>query len=146
MTPKDVDFPNLNSGSWNVTSPPDVAYNCIAFAAGRTDVVWWPDDFPDPQSDYWPERILREESIAAFVQLFESLGYEICADGSLEAAYEKIAIYALEQKPTHAARQLDSGFWTSKLGVEEDIVHEKPELLDGPCYGGVVRFMRRPVT
>jgi hypothetical protein len=129
-----------------VTSPPDLHYNCIGFAAGRSDVVWWPDEYPDPQSDYWPQGILREESVPAFVELFQSLGYELCSDGDLEARFEKVAIYALGQKPTHAARQLTTGAWTSKLGVEEDIVHEKPESLDGPCYGSVVQFLRRPTS
>ena len=139
----DADFPNLQAGAWQVTSPPDNRYNCIAFAVGRTDVYWWPDEYPDPNFDYWPPGILREESIAAFVQLFESLAYEVCADGTLEPGFVKIAIYALQDTPTHAARQLDTGQWTSKLGVEEDIVHEKLEALAGPCYGSAVQFMRR---
>src|SRR5436189_3388606 len=108
MTPKQSDFPNLTSSSWQVTSPPDPLYNCIAFAAGRTDVFWWPDDYPDPASDYWPPGILREESIAALIELYQSLGFDACADGNLEQGFEKIAIYALGQKPTHAARQLSS--------------------------------------
>ena len=146
MTPKDADFPNLNAGVWHVTSPPDVRYNCVAFAAGRTDVYWWPDEFPDPHSDYWPAGILREESVTAFMELFQSLGYTVCADGGLEAGFEKIAIYALDEKPTHVARQLATGTWTSKLGVEEDIIHQWPLALEGPCYGRAVQYMRRAVT
>src|SRR6266852_101687 len=99
MADLDADFPNLKSGVWQVTSPPDIRYNCIAFAAGRTDVFWWPDDYPDPDFDHWPPGILREESIAALLQLYESLGYEVCADGVLEAGFEKIALYALNQVP-----------------------------------------------
>ena len=63
----------------------------------------------------------------------------------MDVGYEKIAIYALDQKPTHAARQMNTGAWTSKLGVEEDIVHDRPELLAGPCYGNVAQYMRRVV-
>lgn len=143
MADLDADFPNRKDGIWQVTSLPDIRYNCIAFAAGRTDVFWWPDDYDDPDFDHWPPGILRAESIAAFVQLYPSQGYEICSEGGLEAGYEKLALYALNQQPTHAARQLPNGYWTSKLGVEEDIVHEKPESLAGPCYGDVVQFMRR---
>ncbi|MBI3822407.1 MAG: hypothetical protein HY289_06975 [Planctomycetes bacterium] len=143
MTPKQADFPDLDKYSWAKTSDPDPKYNCIGFAAGRTDVFWWPDDYPDADSDYWPRGIAREETVAAFVQLFQSLGYEICSDGSLEVGYEKVAIYALGEAPTHAARQLSTGQWTSKLGPEEDIVHENTESIAGPCYGSVIQFMKR---
>lgn len=81
--PKDADFPDLNKGSWEKASDADAKYNCIAFAAGRTDVFWWPDNYPDPESDYWPHGLLREETIAAFVQLFESLRFQCCVDGNL---------------------------------------------------------------
>ena len=47
-------------------------------------------------------------------------------DGPLQDGYEKIAIYALDGEPTHAARQLDTGRWTSKLGKHEDIEHDTP--------------------
>ncbi len=144
MAAKDVDFPNLDQGFWEKTSGPEPKYNCLAFAAGRIDVFWRPDDYPDEESDYWPTGILREETIAAFSQLFQSLGYQPCTDGNLEAGFEKIAIYAIGATPTHAARQTNDGRWTSKLGVEEDIVHENPESIAGPCYGQVVQYMRRP--
>jgi hypothetical protein len=146
MTPKDADFPDLGKGFWEKTSDPDPKYNCIAFAAGRTDVFWWPDDYPDEESDYWPHGITREETVAAFAQLFQSLGYDICVDGDLESGYEKISIYALADVPTHAARQLKTGQWTSKLGVEEDIVHETAKAIAGPCYGSVVQYMRRAIS
>ena len=145
MTPKVGDFPDLNNSVWEKTSEPDPSYNCIAFAAGRTDVFWWPDEYPDEESDYWPHGIRREESIAAFIELFKSLGYESCLDGRLETGHEKVAIYALGDLPTHAARQMPGGRWTSKLGVEHDVVHETPESVAGPCYGQVVQFLRRAI-
>ena len=43
----------------------------------------------------------------------------------------------------HAALQLGSGIWTSKLGTGEDIEHDAPENLAGPCYGHVTAFMKR---
>ncbi len=146
MTPKDVDFPDLNSGFWQQASDPDPKYNCIAFAAGRTDVFWWPDDYPDSESDYWPPGIAREETVAAIIQLFQSFGYEACDNGRLESGQEKIAIYALDCSPTHAARQIQTGHWVSKLGPLEDIVHKSPESIAGPCHGSVVQFMCRPLT
>lgn len=45
--------------------------------------------------------------------------------------------------PTHAARQLENGKWTSKLGQLEDIEHELDGLV-GDKYGIVVTILRRP--
>jgi hypothetical protein len=44
----------------------------------------------------------------------------------------------------HAARQLPTGRWTSKLGKAVDIEHDTPEGVTGPVYGAVVKFLRRP--
>jgi hypothetical protein len=44
---------------------------------------------------------------------------------------------------THAARQLPTGKWTSKLGKAEDIEHDSPDDVAGGIYGEVVLFMRR---
>lgn len=79
--------------------------------------------------------------------VFASLGYEPCADGILEQGYEKIALFAHDKEgvaqPTHAARQLGDGKWTSKLGALEDIEHAQAENVAGDCYGKVTQFMRR---
>ena len=88
-----------------------------------------------------------EETIHAFVDLFSSRGYEKCKDGNLEKGYEKIVIYGIHSdtgiEPTHAARQLSNGWWTSKLGWEEDIEHKNAEDVAGPLYGKPIQFMRR---
>ncbi len=47
--------------------------------------------------------------------------------------------------PTHAARQLASGRWTSKLGKAEDIEHDLHDL-EGDLYGIVVLLMKRPLS
>ena len=44
-------------------------------------------------------------------------------DESLEPGFEKVALYALGGVPKHAARQLSSGRWSSKLGDLEDVEH-----------------------
>jgi hypothetical protein len=65
-----------------------------------------------------------------------------CGDADLEDGYEKVALYALRGIPTHAARQLPSGAWTSKLGALEDVQHP----LDGlqvEDYGAPVRYLKR---
>lgn len=143
MISKQDDFPNLRDGQWRTISPVDPAYNCIAFAAGRTDVYWWPDQYPDPDSNYWPAGITRAETLDAVVELFAHLGYSEAVDASLEAGYEKVAIYADGTVPTHAAGQLPDGRWKSKLGTEDDIEHDTLEALVGPCYGTVARIMKR---
>jgi hypothetical protein len=47
--------------------------------------------------------------------------------------------------PTHAALQLPSGEWTSKLGPFEDISHAHENDVNGPAYGAVRFYMSRPV-
>ena len=82
--------------------------------------------------------------------MFESLGYRECANDTSETGFEKVAIYVNgEGLPTHAARQLENGNWTSKLGYWQDIEHaslralENAPLMDS-LYGTVALLMRRP--
>jgi len=73
------------------------------------------------------------------------LGYVECPDASFEPGFQKIALYAkgLSMKPTHAALQLPSGRWTSKLGALEDVDHSDLAALQGPAYGSAVRYLKR---
>lgn len=135
-------FPDLARTGYRLTSSPSAIYNCIAWAAGRSDDWWWPD--PDG-FDYWPPDAPREATLAAFELVLGMLGYSPCADAELEPNWEKVAIFALSGCPTHAARQLPSGRWTSKLGPDDDIEHELHGLT-GPCYGTVALILRRPLT
>jgi hypothetical protein len=137
------DFPLLTSCI--ETSPAVRRYNCIAWAAGNDSRWWWPDA---NNIGYWPPTIPREETVAAFVSAYALQGYTQCIDGALEPGFEKIAIYGLtvgsDLVPTHAARQLADGRWTSKLGNCEDIEHDTLEGLNGPRYGAPVCYLRRP--
>lgn len=138
-------FPHLESGPYEITSPGDVRYNCVAWAAGRTEVRrrWWPAPSP---FYYWPVEP-REETVAGFIKAFGQLGYAVCDTGDLEAGSEKLAIYADDaDTPTHMARQLASGQWTSKLGELEDIQHMTLDQLSGSDYGRVVQFLKRKLT
>jgi hypothetical protein len=135
-------FPALRSEGFEETSPPSEKYNCIAWAAGRASQWWWP--YPHP-AYYWPAGQTREVSLDAFLRAFMSLGFEQCPTGELEAGFEKVAIYAAEGKPTHAARQLGDGRWTSKLGKESDITHTLRGL-EGPVYGQVAGYLKRALT
>ena len=135
-------FPRLKRIAFALTSPVDPQYNCIAWAAGETERVWWP---APPPFAFWPPGVPLKEELQAFVSAFATLGYSPCADGSLEDEYEKVAIFVDKNgKPTHAARQLFTGTWTSKLGKGgEDISHSVYGLEAG-FYGDVAQYMRRP--
>lgn len=125
-------FPNLGRSGYAITSPQDRNYNCIAWAAGDTSRFWWPTPF-----SYWPGGAQRELTLTAFDEAFRTLRYEPCADGEREEEFEKVALYAKDGLPTHMARQLESGAWTSKLGQAEDIRHEDVFGVAGSIYGSV---------
>lgn len=143
VSPLEEAFPRLAGGRYRITSPRDGDYNCIAWAAGDTRNWWWPG--PDPAKEHWPAGVPRERTRDAFVAAFASLGYIPCEGEALEPGYEKLALFAHEDgKPTHAARQLPDGRWTSKLGKAEDLEHELHDL-EGEVYGSVVLLLKRPL-
>jgi hypothetical protein len=127
-------FPNLERTEYEVTSEETVDYNCFAFAAGEEECRWDPVD-PD---GYWPDGVSRELTLDAFIQAYQTIGYESCENRDLEPGFQKIAIYTYNGQPQHAARQEEDGKWKSKLGDWEDIEHEL-EGLENPNYYGVVQ-------
>jgi hypothetical protein len=141
------ELPLLTEATCEVTSMSSRQYNCIAWAAGDDKHVWWPDPIGIGR---WPTKVPRVVSIDAFVKAYETLGYKLCYDNSLEAGIEKVAIYGIINPadgttvPTHAARQLESGEWTSKLGPFEDVRHKTIDDVNGPVYGRAIYFMFRP--
>ena len=133
-------FPRLVGTEWKFTSPESKKYNCIAWAADDHSKWWWPHPF----YGYWPPGAPVEETLDAFIQAFSVLGYKVCNDSTLEPGVEKVAIFAKKDgTPTHGARQLPSGKWTSKLGNSFDIQHEL-EALEAGEYGAVAVIMSRP--
>ena len=134
-------FPELARTSYDVTSPKDTNYNCIAWAANDNSSWWWPDPF---NQYYWPENIPRELSLRAFIGAYSVLGYSVCDNGELEEGFEKIAIFENISGPSHATRQFPDGSWTSKLGTYEDIKHVI-DALEGVEYGKIVQFLKRPI-
>jgi hypothetical protein len=142
VNPLKAMFPRLTDAAFRVTSERDQAYNCIAWAAGVTHQRWWPLENPDEA--YWPDGITRERTIEAFRSAFATLEYTVCSGDGIEPDLEKVALFAdTDELPTHAARQLAKGRWTSKLGKAEDIEHELRDL-EGDFYGTVVLLMGRP--
>lgn len=136
-------FPNLGSTGYHITSLDTPEYNCIAWAAGVDNQWWWPDS---NYESYWHPEAPRIETLEAFTELYGILGYSPCPNSEYEEGYEKVAIYVdAYGKPTHAARMLPSGKWTSKLGRLEDIEHDVLEGLNGRLYGSVAQVLRRPL-
>jgi hypothetical protein len=137
-------FPALKRTHFDPKSSPDVMYNCFAWAADEKEKnhIWSP--VPTIGKRYWPENVAEEATLEAFIGAYGTRGYAKCENGALEEGVEKIAIYAGKDGPLHAARQLRSGYWTSKLGTLDDIEHELEGLSDGATmYGSVVCFLSR---
>ncbi len=87
---------------------------------------------------------LRDETLAAFVMALGTLAFVPSDNENPESGFEKLALFAdVRGVPTHAARQLPTGRWTSKLGEWEDIEHEL-HALEGELYGTVALVLRRP--
>ncbi len=145
VKPIDETFPALAKGGFQITSPVDKHYNCIAYAAGDTANWWWP--FPaDVREVFWPAGATREETPAAFRDAFATLGFTACSTEDFEPGFEKLALFADHLGvPLHAARQQAGGRWTSKLGEREDISHNLRDV-QGETYGKVVLIMKRPLA
>jgi hypothetical protein len=126
-----------------VTSQPDDKYNCIAWALAIDSQFWWPNG-----NGYWPGRRNGQDlppTLDVFCTAFALHRYVPCPGANLEQGFEKVALYAKGHEVTHAARQLPSGYWTSKLGTNVDVEHELHQI-EGPLYGAVAAFLRRPRT
>jgi hypothetical protein len=131
-------FPNLTAAGFRRTSPKTEAYNCIAWAAGDQS-RWW-----DPAAGYyWPSGVERDDTLVSLIRVYESLGYEACDDGEPEVGFDKVVLYGSPEIYEHAARQLEHGAWTSKIGNLEDIEHQSAEGVAGAEYGSVQLFMKR---
>ena len=143
-----VEFPGLRYDEhFQVTSPIDPSYNCIAWAYQIKGRWMWPPAGAPTYLDavtYWPDEN-ASTNVEEFVKAFRYKGYEKCDDASFEEGYRKIALYV---KPgttecTHAARQLSNGYWTSKLGTLYDVQHSTPKEIEGHWYGNVYCYMKK---
>lgn len=138
-------FPQLTS--YNIKSPIDDNYNCIAFAADDNTKWWWPKD-----PYYWPTDIPEKEDLDSFIACYKLLGYKKCGlNSKFEKGYEKVAIFIdTNGTPTHVAKQDsdDKGLWKSKLGRYVDIEHSL-EGISGTShqysYGNVAVILKRKV-
>src|SRR5258705_5575171 len=99
--PLEVIIPGLQLTAWQIKSPEDIHYNCIAFAVGDTHNWWEPSGAP---IHYWPPGVRVEYSVDSYVRAYEIHGYSRCDNYDLEAAYEKIVLFVdADGIPSHAA-------------------------------------------
>lgn len=134
-------FPELHGVPYEITSPAEPDYNCIAWAAGDDSRWWEPDAFG---LYHWPNGVPRQYTLEAYAEAFSQLGFEACESPDLERGWERVALFAnADRVPTHAARQLSDGTWTSKLGKLDDIKHPELNHVSGATYGTPALILRR---
>lgn len=124
-------FPNVQNSA-EITSPITCLYNCIAYAAGDMTRWWWPDPL---YIGFWPPNVKRIESLPAFQGAYETIGFQLCANGDFQSGTQKIAVFHLNATPTHAAKLIGPNIWSSKLGQWYDVSHTE-RCLDGNHHGG----------
>ncbi len=138
-------FPGLSPNNYQLIGDPTTSYNGLAWAIGEQEKDrWWS---PDPFGIYyWPHLVPKEETLETYTELFRLHGYSHCPgnDESFESGVEKVAIYCKAGVPTHVARQLSDGQWTSKLGGGPCIIHNTLSSLEGEIFGTVYRVLIRP--
>jgi len=119
-------------------SHPTKSYNCIAYAAGDLFEWWGP-------KQYWPEGVNRGYALVDLMSAYVAVGFENCGMNSLpEEGFEKVVLYQNnENEYTHAARLRPDGWWESKIGRLDDILHRTPTVFEGRKYGKVACYMKR---
>lgn len=144
-------FPRLASDNhFKITSPIDPNYNCISWAMRYQDRWTSPTEYPyvlDGVTYWWPAGAKTGQHISCLVDAFIKEGFELCDDDLFDEEYLKIALYFNPKNHdnwTHAARQLRSGIWASKLGCLFDIEHGTPYTIESNVYGKVYCIMRTP--
>ena len=132
-------FPRLSEDNFRITSPAKWEYNCLAWTLNDT-MTWW----STAPGYYWPPRVPRPmTNLVNVIQLYEREGFTRCDSAAFEAGFERIVLYSADGHFVHAARQLENGRWTSKLGPHEDIEHDTPEALLGGEFELVACILRR---
>jgi len=138
-------LPNLAAAGYQVTSPKDKSYNCVAWAVEGNCNRWWePSNGP---GHFWPKSLPMTYNFANYVGVFELAGYTLCSDASFVKGFEKVAIFQdVSGEFTHVAKQLATGSWTSKLGKCEDIEHMTVDVLISTDYGKPAVYLHRKIT
>jgi hypothetical protein len=133
-------FPRLGE-EFEVLAPASVMYNCIGWSLGNTGAWVWPTDGQQPA--YLPN----------FDALYRYYGFRRVKGLEFRRwpGHDKVVLYAVRKsdgsiQPTHAARQMPDGSWSSKLGSLPLIRHLHPNDIAGPSYGVpyVIYVRKRP--
>jgi hypothetical protein len=122
-------FPHLGH-EYEVLRPATKVYNCIAWTIG-VSTRW-----------VWPAKPGRPATVRDFDELYGQHGFRRVKGLNFDraAGLDKIVLYVKRKpdgavEPTHGARQLADGSWSSKLGQLPLIRHLDPDDLDGASYG-----------
>jgi hypothetical protein len=121
-------FPRLRDSGYAVTSEYASGYNCVAYIADDRLHRWEPEE---RGGWYWPPGLPKNDfTLSNYIRCFEYLNFRRCVDDSLEDGVEKIAVFVDDEGEfSHVSRQLEDGWWSSKLGFYEDISHPSNEVL-----------------
>jgi hypothetical protein len=134
-------FPSLRRPNYKITSPIAIHYNCVAWAFEDDARPWWPHE---TAPYFWPPGIARTETVESFVHAFTFFGFEPCDSRDLESGFQKIALYVDGYGvPTHVARQIETGWWSSKMAMREDIEHDSLSAVEGEYFGKVSHIFRK---
>jgi hypothetical protein len=134
--------PRLRRTLYRVTSSPADEYNCFAWAAGEIHRRWDPTR-RRTERNYWPVDS-RSTALEDAVAAFEAVGFRRVDDSQPTAGHQTIMLYVSDGHITHAARLLENGCWTSKLGTDIDIEHDTLDALAGGLYGEPAVMLDRP--
>ena len=130
-------FPNIIGENFKIVIS-TFEFNCVAFTLDIYDDYVWITE------KSWPHNLIpRVLNIDSFKKLYELHNYKICDNDSYEENYEKIAFYAKNNQPLHAAKQFGN-IWKSK--ISNLIVEHELEWLCGDsqdAYGDIVFIMKR---
>ncbi len=146
-------FPACADDGYTETSPATYEYNCIAWAAGVTDIPWWPIR---SSGVFWPLHPQKFPRRSRLSRIPQSLSGKLSATrnvitASLEPGIcEKIALYQSNNgSPTHAAKPIARWKMDQQIGsFYKDITHATPAALETsdapvkPPMAIVVTFMR----
>ena len=91
-------FPSLSASGYQIESPEDFNYNCLAFVLGDRN-NWWE---PLPQFVfYWPSGFSPDVSVATVVKIIQLHGYIVECDRRANPLSDAIAVYAKNEEWTH---------------------------------------------
>ena len=114
-------FENLKDGEYELTSPFDAKYNCIAHAAGENDKWWWSVDKKTAGNDvFWFDNVPSQATLENFILAFGKLGYEICDSTQIENGFEKNRRLCQRERPASCAERFSDAYVASAFRRQMD--------------------------